>query len=154
MRWLLPIPIGGALLGLLGCARPSFEPADRDAIRAVMTAQQQAWNAGDIEGFMRGYHPREDIVFTSGAQVRRGFDATLAAYTRRYVDGSKMGHLEFSDLEISELGATAAVVLGRWQLTETPEAGGGVFSLVFREEDGRWGIVHDHSSADPEPEGE
>jgi len=60
-----------------------------------------------------------------------------------------MGHLVFSDLEITELGADAALVLGRWKL-DRDDPVGGAFTLVMRkdEDTGRWTIIHDHTSRD------
>lgn len=130
------------------CSQAAFGPDDEAAIRAVMDTQQAAWNAGDIETFMAGYHQRPDVVFTSGGAIRRGWDATLSAYRTRYIEGdAQMGTLDFSDLDVQPLGDSAAVVLGHWALRDTPQAGHGVFSLVFTEEDGAWKILHDHSSA-------
>ena len=126
----------------------AFGPEDEAAILAVLHAQQEAWNAGNVEAFMEGYHRRPDVVFTSSARIRRGWEETLTAYRTRYVEGdAKMGALSFSGLEVQPLVAEAAVVLGRWALSETPQAGEGVFTLVFTEADGHWGILHDHSSA-------
>jgi len=137
---------------LLACAHDrgaAFTSADRDAIAGVLAAQREAWNRGDIEGFMVGYVPTDELVFTSGAAVRRGFAATQARYRERYVDAAAMGQLTFSELEINALGSDAAWVLGRWELQGTPEAGSGLFTLVFVRRAGRWLIVHDHTSAKP-----
>jgi len=132
-----------------GCRDAAFGPEDATAIRSVIDAQQAAWNAGDIDAFMQGYHQQPDVVFTSGGKIRKGWQATLTAYRKRYIEGdAKMGTLAFSDLEVQGLGPGAAVVLGRWELTETPQAGHGVFSLVFTEADERWAILHDHSSSE------
>ena len=136
---------------LVPCCRAEPAPrrptAEDDAeIRAVLERQKQAWNRGDIETFVEGYHRSPDIVFTSGGKIRRGFDETLARYREKYVAADAMGHLEFSEVELQPVGADGAVVLGRWKLTETPEAGEGVFTLVLTRVDGRWGIVHDHTS--------
>jgi hypothetical protein len=57
-----------------------------------------------------------------------------------------MGQLRFSQLEITLLGDAAALVLGRWQLTRPTSPVGGNFSLVLRRIDGRWLIIHDHTS--------
>jgi len=114
-----------------------------------MDAQQAAWNAGNIDAFMQGYHQQPDVVFTSGGKIRKGWQATLTAYQKRYIEGdAEMGTLAFSAVEVQGLGPGAAVVLGRWELTETPQAGHGVFSLVFTEVDDRWAIFHDHSSSE------
>jgi beta-aspartyl-peptidase (threonine type) len=57
-----------------------------------------------------------------------------------------MGRLTLSGLEITPLGDTAALVLGQWKLDGLSVPLGGNFTLVFRKIDGRWVIVHDHTS--------
>jgi len=148
---LLVVLLGGCATGRGGAPPPAaaFTPADRDAIAKVLSDQRDAWNAGDIEGFMAGYVPTDELLFTSGAKLRRGYAATRTRYRERYVDGGAMGRLAFSELEIHGLGQGAAWVLGRWALTDTPEAGSGVFTLVFVRHGGRWAILHDHTSAEP-----
>lgn len=134
-----------------GCRgeRPSAD--DEREIRAVLDRQRDAWNRGDIDGFMEGYRRSPDTVFTSGGTVRRGFDETIAAYKKKYVSDDAMGQLSFDDVELEPVGPDGAIALGRWTLTETPQAGTGVFTLVFRREAGAWKIVHDHTSALAEP---
>ena len=114
-------------------------------IRDLMMNQQAAWNAGDIPGFMAGYWESPDLVFTSGARVRRGFAETLAAYERSYRPGD-MGQLYFHDLEIRPIGADGAWVLGRYRLVEREEDQVGLFTLIFRRFPEGWLIVHDHTS--------
>jgi ketosteroid isomerase-like protein len=58
-----------------------------------------------------------------------------------------MGTLTFSDLEITLLGADAALVLGRWHLRRANDEPHGRFTLLFRRTRQGWKIVHDHSSA-------
>jgi beta-aspartyl-peptidase (threonine type) len=58
-----------------------------------------------------------------------------------------MGQLTFSQLDIALLGDAAALVLGRWRLERESPIGGN-FSLVLRKLDGKWVIVHDHTSRD------
>lgn len=131
-------------------AIPAVAETSEDAIRAVITAQADAWNRGDLEGFMDGYLRSDELVFTSSSRVRRGWQVTWDAYRKRYGSAKEtMGKLTFSALEVHMLGPDAAWVLGRWDLAETPESGGGIFTLVVRKIDGRWLVVHDHTSADP-----
>ena len=121
-------------------------------MRAVIDAQRDAWNAGDLDAFMAGYHHDPEIVFTSSGKIRRGWQAARDSYQRRYVDGdAAMGTLDFTDVEITGLGPNAALAMGHFVLTETPQASDGVFSLVFTRREGEWGILHDHSSAADEP---
>lgn len=126
-----------------------FRTQDRQAISGLLDAQRAAWNRGDIEGFMRGYVESEELVFTSGGQIRRGFEETLRRYRERYGDDSStMGQLSFEILDVQALGADGALVLGRYRLEGAVESSG-VFSLgVLRTPDG-WRILHDHTTADP-----
>jgi uncharacterized protein (TIGR02246 family) len=139
---------GGGLAAVSGCAK---DRVDESAIRRVIEAQQASWNAGDVEGFMAGYAQRDDLVFTSGGKIRRGWKSTLNRYRQRYPDAEAMGKLEFSNVEITPTGPQSAVVLGRWQLSETERASGGIFTLVFVRHDGEWRIVHDHTSVASPP---
>ena len=120
---------------------------------AVLEGQRAAWNSGDIDGFLSGYEESEALLFTSGAQIRRGFAQTRDKFKARYGEAPQtMGTLGFEILDVRALGSCseAAVVLGRWQLTDTPNAGSGVFSVIVEHQaDGAWRIVHDHTSADP-----
>ena len=150
MRWLVAF-----MVLLAACAAPhrAFAPSDDQAIRDVLSAQAVAWNRGDLDGYMAGYAHSPDLVFTSGGNIRHGYDATLEKYRAKY-GGAKatMGTLAFELLSIQHLGADGAIVLGRWTLTETPNAGGGVFSVAFERTSAGWRIVHDHTSANPQPE--
>lgn len=132
-------------------ATAEFTDADHDAVLAVLEAQKTAWNAGDLEGYMAGYEKSQALVFTSGGNIRHGWQATHDKYQAKYGGStSSMGHLEFEIDELRALGSDAAVVLGHWYLSETPQAGSGVFSVILlRTRDG-WRVVHDHTSASPE----
>lgn len=146
--------IGSALLVLAGaCATAApprrFTPADRTQVLGVLRAQEKAWNAGDLDAFLAGYVRTPDLVFTSGAQVRRGYEETAQRYRTRYgTDGAALGQLAFEVLGVQSAGADAAVVLGRWRLTDTPNAGGGVFSVVLERRREGWRIIHDHTSSE------
>ncbi len=83
------------------------------AIRQVLDAQTTAWNAGSIEGFMKGYWNSPDLVFVSSDNVTKGWQPTIERYKKNYDSKAKMGVLTFSDLEIEVLSKNAAVVLGR-----------------------------------------
>lgn len=139
------------VMHMSACQQDDLSREDLERIRAVLEHQRDAWNRGDLETYMQGYHRSPDTVFTSGGEIRRGWQATFDSYRSRYGTGQDMGTLAFSELEIRPLGDAAAVVLGHWKLSSTERAGAGVFTLVVEQRNGRWVIVHDHTSAKARP---
>lgn len=129
-------------------AQPSETNPGRPAaqIRAILQAQQEAWNRGDIDAFMNGYARSNSIVFLSDDVVTRGWHSARERYKIKYRSRAKMGKLRFSDLEIQPLNDDAAVVLGRWALKRVNGIVQGHFTLVFRRMPEGWRIVHDHTS--------
>lgn len=128
-----------------------FSEDDMASIKGLIAAQSEAWNRGDLEGFMAGYVRLPELVFTSGGEIQRGWEGTLARYQRRYGgDRSSMGTLSLEIIELRPLGSDGAVVLGTWKLTGLARPAGGVFSLIFERRSEGWRIVHDHTSSWPE----
>jgi len=123
------------------------EAKNATAIRAVLDAQRDAWNRGDIEGYMDGYERSNETVFVSGDNVTRGWQTVLQRYKKAYDTRDKMGTLTFSDLEITPIGENAAVVLGRWSLKRTSDEPHGRFTLIFKRTKQGWKIIHDHTSS-------
>jgi beta-aspartyl-peptidase (threonine type) len=118
------------------------------AVRTVLSRQVEAWNRGDLEGFMAGYWNSPDLVFQSGATITRGWQATRERYRRRYqAEGKEMGRLRFQDLDVQLVGSDAAFIRGKWHLTmKDGSEPGGLFTLLARRIGGEWKIVHDHTS--------
>ncbi|PYI61447.1 MAG: DUF4440 domain-containing protein [Verrucomicrobia bacterium] len=116
-------------------------------IRSVLRAQQDAWNRGDIDGFMNGYARSASTVFVSEDTIRRGWETVRERYRKKYSDRAKMGTLAFSDLEIMLLSPDAGVVLGRWSLKRANDQPHGRFTLIFKRLPEGWRIVHDHTSS-------
>jgi ketosteroid isomerase-like protein len=123
-------------------------PSDSlNEIRAVLTAQQQAWNRGDISAFLEGYWESPELTFAGSDGIVRGYAGLLERYRKSYPDTAHMGELGFSQLEIRSLGSDSALVLGHWHLKRTVGDAGGVFSLVFHRFPVGWRIIHDHTSS-------
>src|SRR6266516_1953003 len=72
-------------------------------IRSVLRAQQDAWNRGDIDGFMNGYARSKSTIFISEDTLKRGWETVRDRYQKKYFDRAKMGTLTFSNLEITPL---------------------------------------------------
>jgi L-asparaginase / beta-aspartyl-peptidase len=127
---------------------------DRSAITAVLKAQQEAWNQGDVDTFLQGYWRSPELTFSGSGGIARGWEKVLARYKEHYPNREAMGLLEFSGVEIRFLGQDAALVLGHWHLTRQRGDVGGVFSLVFERFPEGWRIIHDHTSEVPATAGE
>jgi uncharacterized protein (TIGR02246 family) len=130
-------------------AAPAQTPNAVAQIRAVLYAQQNAWNHGDIDGFMNGYARSPSTVFISEDIVRRGWETVRERYREKYSDRAKMGTLTFSEIEITLLSPDSAVVLGRWRLERAKDRPHGRFTLILKRLPEGWRIVHDHTSAAP-----
>jgi beta-aspartyl-peptidase (threonine type) len=120
-----------------------------EGVKHMLVSQIEAWNHGNLEGFMQGYWHSPDLDFFSGADVTKGWDSTLQRYRQRYrSEGKEMGQLVFQDLNVDVLSRKAAVVTGKWQLTMSDgKQPHGLFTLIVKKMPGGWRIVHDHTSA-------
>ena len=116
---------------------------DIEKVRAVIEAQQAAWNRGDIEGFMNGYERAETTTFVSGDELTRGWQTVLDRYKQHYTSREQMGTLTFSDLQIQAVSDSQVIADGRWKLTRATDAPHGRFTLIFRQTGNGWRIVHD-----------
>jgi ketosteroid isomerase-like protein len=142
-----------ALLMVMSAACAATQTPGSDAVRdvrAVWTAQVEAWNRGDLDGFMAGYWKSPDLVFFSNGTETRGWQATLDRYRARYqAEGKQMGTLDFPQLDFLMLGTEAALTRARWRL-KMPDGKelSGMTSVIFRKLPEGWRIVHDHTSAE------
>ncbi len=155
MRHLIAGLAAAAMLGacatpLAGAApamRAAEEAREAATIEAMLRAQDEAWNQGDIDGFMQGYWKSPELRFASGGSVTRGWQATLDRYRTRYDSREKMGRLVTSDYEIVLLSPDAAIAHGRWQLERAGDAPSGLYTLVLRKIGGDWVIVSDTTTS-------
>ena len=144
-----------------GSDTPGVEdPAGRVAaeIQEMLGSSAASWNGGDLAGFLDDYRNSEELTFSGPTGVTRGWDDVRTRYLRSYwAPGVSRDSLRFEGIEVLPLGEEHALALGQYVLFR-PEDNGAVastghFSLVLRKLDGRWKILHDHTSASPEEGG-
>jgi ketosteroid isomerase-like protein len=123
--------------------------ANRAAILAVLTAQQSDWNKANIRGFMEGYWNSSELTFAGAGGFTRGWQPVMTRYKKSYADKTAMGALDFSELEIRQLGPDAALALGKWHLQRQAGDVGGIFTLIFQKFPEGWRIIHDHTTQSP-----
>jgi beta-aspartyl-peptidase (threonine type) len=145
----LVLALGVGSILAAGTASHELTVNPESAVRAVLDAQQVAWNAGKVDIFLEGYWKSDSLTFSGSEGIARGFAGVQERYRKTYPDHQSMGQLQFSGLEFRALGPDAALVLGHWHLTRDKGDVGGVFSLVFQRFPEGWRIIHDHTSVVP-----
>lgn len=120
---------------------------DEGQIRALLMAQDVAWNRGDIDAFMDGYWKNDALRFASGGTVTRGWEETNRRYHDRYNSPEKMGRLSTTEHEIEILSPDVAVAHGRWKLERANDAPNGLYTLLLRKIDGHWKIISDTTTS-------
>src|SRR4029453_5827093 len=114
LQMIIPVSLGRArwiaitsctLMAITVFAAPEQTANAITEIRSVLQAQQDAWNRGDIDGFMNEYRRSASTGFFSEDTVRRGWETVRDRYRGKYSNRSKMGTLTFSELEITPLSS-------------------------------------------------
>jgi hypothetical protein len=118
-----------------------------NVIRELLATQQKAWNDGNIEKFMEGYHQDSCMQFIGAKGVRYGWLATLNAYKNHYPDKAAMGQLYFDidTIELLDNAEEIGHVNGRWKLIRAKDTPAGHFSLITRRISGKHKIIIDHT---------
>ncbi len=114
----------------------------------VVVAQEKAWNAGDIAGFVKAYKDSPDTILI-GKQVSRGFQQILDDYQHNFTTRASMGDLTYSELQVTALSDTYAICTGKYHVDRARKDGGsaeGLFSLVLEKTGQGWKIVLDHTT--------
>jgi ketosteroid isomerase-like protein len=119
---------------------------DETEIRNILARQSSAWNRGDVETFMVGYWDNDSLMFIGGSGITYGYKNTLANYKKRYPDTTVMGKLTFTLIQLKQLSPEYFHVTGKYHLARTIGDASGHFTLVFRNINGKWVIISDHSS--------
>lgn len=137
-----------ALLGLASCqSLREGARSDLTEVKAVLEAQVEAWNRGDIDAFAKTYEKSPNLVFRGPTELTTGWEAMVARYKRGYPTKEAMGTLRFADLEFDDLGDRTILVHGRWELLRELDAPMGHFAIVLRKLEDGWRIVLDYSNS-------
>ena len=152
-RVLNVVAAGAGLLAILLVAPGAIHAQEKPGagnvvaeIRAVLDAQAEAWNRGDIDGYMNGYARGEATEFVSAGGVTRGWQTVRDRYAAKYDTREKMGTLSFAEVKIEPLSSDAALVTGRWELVRKDDKPHGRFTLLMRQTPEGWRVVYDHTS--------
>lgn len=143
LRLIIPV------LLLAACGQPAVKDASavKHELAGILYKQQNAWNTGNLEGFMDGYSRDSSMQFITRKGVRKGWQATLEGYKKSYPNKDSMGFLEFriQRLEILDKAGDIGHITGTWKLTRRHDSPSGFFSLITRRENGVHRIILDHT---------
>jgi uncharacterized protein (TIGR02246 family) len=149
----------GAIV-LAACApalAPRYRPTEaerravHDEIGLMLGRAASNWNRGDLDAFVDDYLPGDSTTFIGSRGVLRGPTSIRAAYAPRFAPGAVRDSLSFRLQDVDPLAPDIVNVIATYVLARRVGArdsvtAQGPTSLVMRRVDGRWRIVHDHSS--------
>jgi len=121
--------------------------AEKQAILAVISRMEAAWNRGDFRGYMQGF-ANPDVTFVSRGQFQKDWQGTLDHYIRDYGSSAETrGTVHFFDIKIEMLGPDAAQLISRYQLDRPEHPQDGINTRLMRKRDGKWVIALNHVSS-------
>jgi ketosteroid isomerase-like protein len=145
-----------ALLGLALPLRAAHAQPPLTSMRTDIefSLKQSAagWNTGDMARFMAAYLPGDRTTYASKNGYLHGPESIQAhylsgGYAKQFTPAGPHDQLRFADMEIDSLAPTLAYVMAFYVLTRNDSTiGRGPTSLLMQRVDGKWYIVHDHSS--------
>lgn len=119
-----------------------------EIIEESMQEQEDAWNEGDLDGFMKQYWKSDSLQFIGKSGLNKGWQTTLDNYKKSYKNKEEMGRLKFTNKSIEILGEETIFVIGEWHLKRQDSLGDlqGMYSLIWQQKNENWVITSDHSS--------
>jgi ketosteroid isomerase-like protein len=129
------------------CVNNYDSSVETEAIKGVLDIQVENWNKGDIEGFMMGYIPTEELMFIGNTGIKKGWNNTLERYKTTYSTREKMGTLKFDIIKVDILDHDDAHVIGKYMLSNQQDSifASGYYTLLWKKVDGKWLIAVDQT---------
>jgi uncharacterized protein (TIGR02246 family) len=128
-------------------ATAASEEAEKEAILALITRMEAAWNRGDFRGYMEGF-AKPDVIFVSRGQFQQDWQGTLDHYLRDYgASEATRGRLRFFDIRIEMLAPDTAQLISRYQLDRPQNPQDGINTRLMRKRGDKWVIALNHVSS-------
>lgn len=118
---------------------------DEKMILKVIEDEVEAWNRGDIEGYVQFYTPDDScrMIYSSG--ITYGRDSILAFY-KKYWPKEKMGKLTLDQTTMERVSENYYFVTGRFTVVNGDKTIKGRYSSLMKKVNGKWYIYTDHSA--------
>ena len=140
------------VVGVLAMAFPARSSAasaeeEKEAILALITRMEAAWNRGDFHGYMEGF-ANPDVIFVSRGQFQKDWRGTLEHYIQDYgASEETRGHLRFFDIQVQMLAPDTAQLISRYRLDRPQNPQDGINTRLMKKRDGKWVIALNHVSS-------
>jgi uncharacterized protein (TIGR02246 family) len=118
-----------------------------DVVKIVL-AQENAWNKGDLDGYLSHYKDSPDTQAVL-ANLVRGIDNIRSAYKQNFPNKDAMGGIEDTDIEVKALGDNYALATGKYHINRPKKSGGpieGTFMELFEKTPTGWQIIFSQST--------
>ncbi len=123
----------------------SVNDTDKSAILEQMEASRQGWNSGDFEKYMQVYWKSDSLCFMGLNSLTYGWNNTLGNYQKGYPTEKHRGELTYAFNSFKQLSNDCVLVIGSFHLQREIGNAEGNFSLIWKQIDGQWRIVVDHT---------
>lgn len=157
LRRLVPLALAATLGAALFVTSPAVSQKEDPLFTAtrqqldvvkIILAQQNAWNKGDLDGYLSHYKDSPDTQAVL-ANLVRGIDGIRSAFKQNFPNKDAMGAIEDTDIEVKALGDNYALATGRYHLNRPKKSGGpveGTFMELFEKTEAGWQIIFSQST--------
>ncbi|UCC72131.1 MAG: DUF3225 domain-containing protein [Gemmatimonadota bacterium] len=129
-------------------SRATDPAAFHAAVDSLLTDSEDAWNGGDLDGFLDWYKRDAETSFMGSSGPIYGWDTIRSRYAPRFEPGAARDSLRFEELATRPLAPWLGLAMARYVLFQGDSiTSHGSFTLVLERTSEGWRIVHDHSSA-------
>ena len=147
LSFVLVVLASALLMSTPARAAAAHDESEKQAILALITRMEAAWNRGDFRGYMEGF-ANPDVIFVSRGQFQKEWQGTLDHYIRDYgASEATRGRLRFFDIRIEMLAPDTAQLISRYQLDRPQNPQDGINTRLMRKRDGKWVIALNHVSS-------
>lgn len=119
----------------------------KETILQLTEKLQADWNGGDMEAYLAAYWNSDDFSLMFGDQAIRGFNAVAGMFRGNWTTEEAMGNFTTTNVALRQISPDTVISSGGFTHVFPAETIEGSFSHVWKQfEDGRWLIVHEHTS--------
>ena len=141
--------VTSVLLATLGACRFEVEEEEnlQESIESLLQRSVEAWNAGDLDGYVATYADGASTAMLTPDGRVVGQEAIRSLAAPAFEPGAERDSIRFEDIEVRPLPPLIGIVTGRYLYERSGTVRtDGWFTIVVRRAGVGWRIVHDDRS--------